>query len=137
MVAIAGPWPGSFYSAPLALALAAGLIGAAIVLHRVVRRPRVASDAELRAIDDIVRERAAQTITAACGVLVAVPLAGTAIIAGGVLLRTACTPSWVNAAGWGLLLVAPGTLGTLGWFTAVLLAPVRSIRPSQHKSGPR
>jgi hypothetical protein len=140
MVAVASPWPGAFYSAPLALTVAAGLLVATLVLHRVARRPRAGVDAELRALDDALRQRTAQTITSACGILIAVPLAGIATVAAARLLSLPCTPTWARAAAWGLLVVALGALGALGWFAAVLLTPVQAARPAcpaHHRARPR
>lgn len=136
-VALASPWPGTFYSAPLALTVAAGLLMATLVLRRVVRRPRLGVDAELRALDDSLRRRTAEAITAACGTLVAVPLAGNAAVSAVRLLVMPCTPAWARMAGAGLLVVALGALGALGWFAAVLLAPVHAARPAHNRAGPR
>jgi hypothetical protein len=99
MVAVASPWPGAFYSAPLALTVAAGLLVATLVLHRVVRRPCAGVEAEPRALDDALRQRTAQTITSACGILIAVPLVGAAIVVAARLLSVPCAPTWARG-GW-------------------------------------
>lgn len=127
-VAGAGPWPGSFYSVPLALAVVAGLAVAAVVLHRIARRPWTGPGPGLRADDDRIRRQSAAAVTAACGVLVAVPLAGTALVAGAALRSLSCPPGWAVAAGWVLLGLAVASLGALGWFAATLLTPALAGR---------
>jgi hypothetical protein len=133
LVAVGSPWPGPFYGAPLAVMVGTGLLLAILVLRRVVRRPRAGLAPESRAVDDLVRQRSARTIVSACGVVIAVPLAGTSFVAAGRLLSMPCTPTGAVAAGWGLLAVALGTLGCLGWFSMVLLAPVRAANAA-HRS---
>ena len=63
-------------------------------------------------------------VVAACGVLVALPLAGTVLVAGSALLSLPCPGDWMVAAGRALLGTAVVALGTLGWCTAALLAPL-------------
>ena len=71
-----GPWPGSYYTAPLGIAVAAGLLVAGIALSRVVNRPR---DGDAVA-DDVARHASGTAIVAACGLVVSIPLAGLAFI---------------------------------------------------------
>jgi hypothetical protein len=127
MVAGGSPWPGSFYSVPLALTVLVGLLLAGAALRGVVGRSRagLGADPELRALDDLVRRRAARAIVAACGVLISAPLAGTAVVAGGRLLVMPCTPAWATAAGWVLVALALGALVALAWCASGLLAPAR------------
>jgi hypothetical protein len=122
-----GPWPGSFYSVPLAAVVAAGLIGAGGALRVVIRRARSGADPALVAADDAIRQRAARAITGACGILVALPLAGTCLVSAGALLSFSCQPAWWTYAGWALLALLIPVLALLGWCAAALLAPARGI----------
>lgn len=125
-----GPWPGSFYSAPLAVVVAAGLLVAALALHLVVRRPRQGEEA---ATDDALRRRACAAVTAATGLLVAVPLAGAGFFAAHALLRIGCRPGWWTALGWALLLLVPAAVGLAAWCAAVLLARPGSPVPAEQR----
>jgi hypothetical protein len=95
----ASPWPGSFYSVPVAVVVLAGLAGAAAVLHRIARRPRTQAGPGFRADDDSVRRRSSVAVIAACGILVAVPLGGAALVAGSTLLSLPCPGVRTVAAG--------------------------------------
>ena len=115
-----GPWPGSFYSAPLALIVVGGLLTAAAALCLVVRRPRQGEDP---AIDDALRVQAAQAVTAGCGLLVALPFAEINIVAGGAMLGISCRPVWWTVGGWALVLLAAALLALAGWCGSVLVSP--------------
>ena len=120
-----GPWPGSFYSLPLAIALVVGLLGAAVALRTIVLRPRSGSDPGLVAFDDALRRRSAEAVVAATGVMVAASLSGVALVAGICLHRVACAP-----ASWTILSVALLGVGSLmlpgaAWCLALLLAGPR------------
>jgi hypothetical protein len=121
-----GPWPGSFYSVPLAAVVAAGLIAGGGALRMVIRRARTGADADAVAADDALRRRAARTITGACGILVALPLAGVCLVSAGALLSISCHPAWWTYAGWALLALLIPVVALMGWSAAVLLAPARA-----------
>lgn len=125
----AGPWPGSFYAAPLALAVTAGLVLTAAGVHQLTRRPRLGTVASSDAADDALRRLAGRRIVAACGVLVAVPLLGVALTAGADLLRVSCQPPSWQVFGWALLGVAAAAVGLLGWSAGNLLPATRRPRP--------
>jgi hypothetical protein len=117
-----GPWPGSFYSVPLSIAVVVGLLGAAIALRTIVLRPRSGSDPDLVAADDVLRRRSAEAVVAATGVMVAASLSGVAFVAGLQLHRIACPPMlWTI---FGLALVGAGALMLFltAWCLALLLA---------------
>lgn len=117
-----GPWPGSFYSVPLGIAVVIGLLGAALALRTVVLRPRSGSDPDLVAADGILRRRSAEAVVAATGVMVAASLSGVALLAGMRLISNPCPPAaWTVI---GLALVAVGALMLLltAWCLALLLA---------------
>lgn len=120
-----GPWPGSFYSVPLAAVVATGLIAAGAALRIVARRPRTGADPRAVMADDAMRQRAARAITGACGILVAVPLAGTCLVTAGALLSFSCRPAWWTTAGWALLALLPAIVALISWCAAVLLTPAR------------
>lgn len=123
----AEPWPGSFYSVPLAVMVAIGLIGGGGALRVVIRRARTGAAADEVAADDTLRARAARTITGGCGILVAVPLAGICLVSAGAMLTISCRPVWWTFAGWALLALLVPTLALIGWCTEALLAPARAI----------
>jgi hypothetical protein len=127
-----GPWPGSFYSVPLAAIVAAGLITAGSALRAVIRRARTGAEPDTVAADDALRQRAARTITGACGILVALPLAGTCLVSAGALLSITCRPAWWTYTGWALLALLIPALALIGWCAGALLAPARAatIAPS-------
>lgn len=116
-----GPWPGSFYSVPLGIAVVVGLLGAAVALRTVVLRPRSGSDPDLVA-DDVLRRRSAEAVVAATGVMVAASLSGVALVAGISLHGIVCAPaSWTIL---GVVLLSVGALMLLltSWCLALLLA---------------
>jgi hypothetical protein len=121
-----GPWPGLFYSLPLGIAVAGGLLGAAVALHTVVRRPRRGSTSELVVADDALRRRSAEALVAATGVMVAPSLFGVALTAGGALIGIGCAPAAWTVLGFGLLVVAFLMFLLLAWCLALLLAGSRT-----------
>lgn len=121
------PWPGSFYSVPLAAVLLVGLVVAALALVQVVRRPRQGEDPRL---DDDLRRHAATAVTAAVGLLVTVPLAGVSVVAAQGLLQICAPPPAWTLGGRVLLLVAPAAVALGIWCAAVLLVPSSAdVRP--------
>jgi len=115
-----GPWPGSFYAAPLALVVGGGLVLAGLAVVRIARRPSQAEDA---ALEDSLRRRSAAAVTAAAGLLVAVPLFGVSGIAGTGLLGIDCRPALWTVLGWGLVALLPIALGLAARCLVVLLVP--------------
>jgi hypothetical protein len=131
-----GPWPGLFYSVPLALAVAVGLLGAGIALRTVVLRPRRGSTSELVAADDLLRRRSAEAVVAATGVMVAASLCGVALFAGGGLLGIDCRPLWWTILGYLLFAVAALMFLLVGGALAQLLVG-SGIRPRESGDGIR
>ena len=123
-----GPWPGLFYSVPLAIAVGVGLLGAAVALRTVVLRPRSGSAPELVVADDALRHRSAEAVVAATGVMVAASLLGVALTAAGSLIGIACPPMMWTVLGFTLLAVGVLMLLLAVWCLALLLAGPR-IRP--------
>jgi hypothetical protein len=123
----AGPWPGSFYSLPLGAVVIGGLIAAGVALRVIVRRPRAGADLATVAADDALRQRAAQTITGASGVLVALPLAGVCLISAVAMLSLSCRPAWWAFTAWALLALLPALASLMGWCAVLLLTPARAV----------
>ncbi|MCC5947091.1 MAG: hypothetical protein JJT89_01435 [Nitriliruptoraceae bacterium] len=117
-----GPWPGSFYSVPLATVVLAGLAASAAALQQIVRRPRQGEDAE---VDDVLRTDAAAAVVAASGILIAVPLAGVSAIASMGLLGIDCPSWWMRGVGWLTLLAVPLAAALVAWCAAALVMPRR------------
>ncbi len=122
-----GPWPGSFYSVPLGIAVVVGLLAAAVALRTVVLRPRGGSDHDLVAADDVLRRGSAEAVTAATGVVVAASLSGVALVAGVRLIGVACPPASWTVLGVALLVVGALMLLLTSWCLALLLASRRFI----------
>ena len=89
--------------------------------------PWPGADAAAVAADDALRRRAARTITSACGILIALPLAGICLVSAGALLSLSCRPAWWTYAGWALLALLVPVVSLMGWCAAVLLAPARAV----------
>lgn len=103
------PFPGSFYTVPMAFALGLLAITVVVALVLVGRRPRDGSDTELVRVDDALRRITAEGILASAGL----GLAGSVVlVAGGAYLQfgnAACTS--VNiAASYLLAIIALGGL---------------------------
>jgi len=79
------------------------------------------------AADDAMRQRAARMITGACGILVALPLAGVCLVSASDLLSFPCHPAWWTYAGWALLALLVLAVALMSWCAAVLLAPARAV----------
>ncbi|MFI9052561.1 hypothetical protein [Streptomyces sp. NPDC053427] len=108
-----GPWPGSFYAGPALASLALGTGACTYALRHLTRRPG----------DDQARRDRAQAITAAWGLLVAAPLAGTAWSAAGSLRGLSCDGTLGSMAAWVLLPLSLVSLGTAIWCLYTLVVP--------------
>jgi hypothetical protein len=124
------PWPGSFYSLPLAAVVLGGLGATAFALQQVVRRPR---QGEHVPVDDLLRRNAAAAVIAATGILVAVPLAGTSAISAIALFGSTCPRWWTTTIGWTLVMIVPLASALTVWCVAVLVMPARIV--ARHEVG--
>ena len=120
-----GPWPGSYYSVPILLTVLATAVLAAVVLRAIVRRPH--ADVADASADDY-RRRSASTVVATLGLVVAVPLAGTALITAGALRGETCAPGIAHAMSTPLAVLAFVAAMAIGYFAALLLLP-----PARHR----
>lgn len=138
-----GPWPGSYYTAPLLLVVAAGTLLALLVLRTTVARPPLLPgstpgwpEVPEQAVDadHELRGQAARSVVAALGVLLALPLAGTSALASWAVGSTVgCAPDWWALVSGGLLVVAVLAGAVLTWCLAVLLVGGR--RPALAVTG--
>ncbi len=131
-----GPWPGSYYTAPLAVLVVVGVLLALLVLRSAVARPPLparstqAEAARLQHLDDELRARSARAVVAAVGVLLALPLVGVAgLTAMGLAGMVGCAPAW-----WGWVATAVAVLGgaaavVLLWCASVVLLGDRAATP--------
>lgn len=121
-----GPWAGTFYSAPLAAVVLMGLGAAFLVLRRVVLRPLVLSPDDPEGLGDEDRRRGSgRRVTAACGVMVTLPLTGLLVVTSSALLATTCRPTWWTVAGWAALVAVPVACAGLLACVAALAVPGR------------
>jgi hypothetical protein len=109
-----GPWPGAYYSLPLALVVFVGVLAAGGTLWRIARRPRAGGEPVEVATDDGQRRQAATAVVGAVGVLVAAPLSGVCAIAAAALLREDCGPAWWRTASM--------ALDTTGFMMVIVIA---------------
>jgi hypothetical protein len=120
-----GPWPGSYYSLPMVAVVIVGLAASVLVARTVAGRHRPGPDPYQVAADDRARRLSARTVTAACGILVATPLAGSALLAGAELVRFGCSTPSMRVAGWVALAVALAAGLSSCAFAAEILLPRR------------
>lgn len=121
-----GPWPGSFYSAPIVAIVAVGLTATLTSLRWVALRPSL-TDADGAQADDALRRRACRVLVAAIGVLITVPALGTGLAAAQVLRslsRNSCgVPLWWGWAEGAIGVMELPLLALLAWCVTMLLAP--------------
>jgi hypothetical protein len=121
-----GPWPGSFYSIPLAIVLLAGLTATVLTLRRIVIRPRLGDPVAMSQRDDAMRRRSAHTSVGAYGVTVILPLVAVSLVSASGLLAIDCRPAAWTVAGWSLLALLPVWLVVLAWSLRAIVAPHRA-----------
>ncbi len=118
------PWPGSFYSVPLAtgLLLLVTLAVAAVVIT--VRRPRDASKPEIVRVDDLVRTRSAESVVAALGLGGAASLAAICVLTSRLVVSTVDGVSIdLLIAGWTAVVVGLAAFAMSVWCVVVLMLP--------------
>jgi len=127
--AAATPWPGLYYSLPIAGAVVVGVAVAALAARVVAQRPRPQADEPGHIVDDTLRRASGRTIVAAVGVLVAAPLAGSAAFAGVALQTVGCGPTAMRLAGLACIgLAGAATLAAAAFAATILLPGERTDR---------
>ena len=117
-----GPYPGSFYSVPLAAVLLLAGVIAAVALIVVARRPRGFAPHDID--DDVLRRRSMTTILAAGGAAVAASQAGIALFSGSALTgMDQCAAAWMRPTGIAMLATVPVAVVTLAWLVMRVMAP--------------
>lgn len=119
-----GPWPGSYYSIPLALSILFVIAMAVAAASVTVRRPRDASNAEIVRVDDLIRSRATESAIAAVGFAVAGSLMAVCVLVSRLAARGQnITPLALLVAGWAAVAVAVAAFAMSVWCAVVLLLP--------------
>ena len=131
-----GPWPGVYYSLPLALSVLLGLVAAGLALRRITTRPRPGLP-DGSAGDDLLRRRAASATTAACGVLVTLPLVGVSFFAASALGGFGCRPVTWSVLAWLLAAPLPVWLVLLAVCAVQVLVPDGGLRRAPEPVVPR
>ena len=106
-----GPFPGSFYSGPIAIMLAIGLVMLALGIVITLRRPRNGADPVVVAVDDAARRETIEAMIAAA----------TAGVAGSLVF---CSVLSLRASLWWLIASVTGVVAC-AWAFSVLLVPGR------------
>lgn len=121
MSSASGPWPGSYYTVPLAVLVLVGLAVATVGVRLAVSRPPLAAIAPVATdgtpagrvtttdptpwVDDELRARSVRAVVAGAGVMLGLPLVGLCLTAGIALLGHGCGIAWFAFAALGTLLV--------------------------------
>jgi len=130
---VTAPWPGTFWTLPVAALLVAGLAAAGLALRAVALRPRLDGTGTPEG-DDALRRRSAGAVVAAVGILVTVPALGIEVLAAAALSTATCGPAWWRALGAALYLAAIPTAALLLWCLGPVLAPaVRLARSTARR----
>jgi hypothetical protein len=99
-----GPYPGSFYSIPLAISLSLATLLAASATVRAVRRPH--GQVSGRADTDALRRRSVAAVVAGLGIAIAAPAAGVSATMAAAQLGTGCASSAHYLIGWTATILA-------------------------------
>ncbi len=117
-----GPWPGSFYAAPLAVALAVLGVLVVVALRVIVARPRPEVDS--RGLDTLLRRWAAGNVLTAATVTVLGTLGPVALLVSSALLLTPCDGGLgQRLVAWTAAGVGPIALGAAFGLLAGLVLP--------------
>ena len=118
-----GPWPGSFYAVPLAVALLVLAALVALALHAIIRRPR--PDLDSRGLDTTLRCWSVGNVLTAATVTVLGTLGPVALLMLSALSDGACEPGPARVvAAWTAAVVAPLALGgAAGLLVGLVLTP--------------
>lgn len=135
----AGPFPGSYYTVPMAIGLGVLVLIALFALTVITRRPRNGADPDLVAADDILRLRAAESVIAATGTGFAGTLFGSAAVVTAILLPKVLNPTAevngvviapiLGLSPWVSLVLVVAALALGAWCVTVLLVPGAAREP--------
>ena len=117
-----GPFPGSYYTAGMAIGVLAVLALAWVGLVATTRRPRNGADLELVRVDDALRRQTVEGIVAALGLVAATTLAGLSYAAAVTVGAEACTTAY-GLGSWALASVALAALALSLRFAVIVLVP--------------
>lgn len=123
-----GPWPGSFYTIPMAVVLGFALVIAGITIGVTVRRPRNASDPEILRVDELVRARAVESVIAALGVAMAGSLFCVSFLVALLAIPQNSVPTLLRLAGWGAVVLEFAAMALTIWCVVLLLLPGAGTR---------
>ena len=121
-VHVSTPFPGGYYTAGMAVGMAALVALAWLGVVATTRRPRNGADAELVRVDDALRRQTVEGIVAALGLAAAATLAGVAYAAALAVGAEACTNAY-GLGSWALAAVAFVALALALRFGVIVLVP--------------
>lgn len=127
-----GPWPGSFYGVPLAIALVVLGVLVALALHAVVSRPRPELDS--RELDTLLRRWSVGNVLTAATVTVLGTLGPVALLMASALTGSACARSTADLL-LALLAASVGALATgaaFGLLAGLVLTPTIRVEHRPH-----
>ena len=125
------PFPGSFYTIPIAIGVPIVLLLGGIALWLTARRPRNGADPELVAVDDALRRQTAQGVVAGVGLVMSLSLLLVAFLAALALLGAAEFGAGYVVGGTVFGLMALGSLIVAAWSTVLVLVPgTRAVKPA-------
>ncbi len=117
-----GPWPGSFYAAPLAVALAVLAVLVVVALRAIVTRPR--PELDTRGLDTLLRRWSACNVLAAATATVLGTLGPVALLISSALLQTPCDGGLgQRLVAWTAAVIAPLAVGAAFGLLAELVLP--------------
>ena len=118
-----GPWPGSFYAVPLAVALLVLAVLVAVALYAIVNRPRPELDS--RGLDTLLRRWSVGNVLTAATVTVLGTLGPVAILMASALADDTCGARTVEiVVAWTAALVGPFATGAAcGLLAGLVLTP--------------
>jgi len=122
VVYMSGPFPGSYYTAGMAIGVLAVLALAWVGLVATTRRPRNGADLELVRVDDALRRQTVEGIVAAVGLVLAATLAGLCFGAATAVGAEPCAAVYALGS-WALAAASLAALALSLWFAVIVLVP--------------
>ncbi len=117
-----GPWPGSFYAVPLAVALVVLAVLVMVALRAIVNRPR--PDLDSRGLDTLLRRWSVGNVLTAATVTVLGTLGPLAILMASALTGGACDSTTAQTlVAWTATIIGPLAIGAASGLLAGLVLP--------------